>query len=143
MLTDLLLTLVNEGCSIMRDEILTLAIQLKESNPEFYAQLVQTSKVLPSHTHTKIRVEGRNDLDSSLLAGFKVIVQETGQVGLANLKGLCTIYLDAGDYHLEISKENFITITLEAKVKKGSNTITVEMSPAFNVPAVNKEKVNN
>lgn len=143
MLTDLLLILVNEGCSIMRDELLPLAIQLKESNPEFYAQLVETSKVIPSHTHTKIRVEGKNDLDGKQLAGFKVFVQETGQEGIANSKGLCTIYLDAGVYHLEISKANFITMTLEATVKKGSNTVKVPLSPAFNVPAVNTEQVNN
>ncbi|MEP7170030.1 MAG: hypothetical protein ABI855_11720 [Bacteroidota bacterium] len=62
-LTDLLLTLVNEGCSIMREEILALALQLKEANPEFYAQLVETSRVVPSHTHTKIRVVGKNDVD--------------------------------------------------------------------------------
>jgi ubiquinone/menaquinone biosynthesis C-methylase UbiE len=143
MLTDLLLTLVNEGCSIMRDEILTLAIQLKEANPEFYAQLVQTSKVIPSQTHTKIRVEGRNDLDSSVLPDLKVRVQQTGQEGVTNAKGLCTIYLAEGDYNLEISKANFIAMNLSVHVKKGSNTFKVQMSPVFNVPAVNKEKVNN
>jgi hypothetical protein len=128
---------------IMRDEILTLAIQLKEANPEFYAQLVQTSKVISTHTHTKIRIEGKNDLDGKVLAGFKVHVKETNQDEVANSKGLCTIYLDAGVYNLVITKDNFITMTLEATVKKGSNTITVEMAPAFVIPAVKTEQVNS
>ncbi|MEP7170029.1 MAG: hypothetical protein ABI855_11715 [Bacteroidota bacterium] len=62
---------------------------------------------------------------------------------MSNSKGLCTIYVEKeGDYTLEIIRENFITMTLKATVQKGSNTFNVELSPVFNVPAVNKEKVN-
>jgi|SRR6185436_650272 len=143
-LTRTLVTLVNEGNVIMRDKILKLSEQLKDQYPEFYIEVNQAAKLMERSTHTKIRVEGFDDTTGkSLGAGMLVLVQETGKQGVSNSKGLSTIYLDEGTYHLEISMENYITMIREVTVEKGSNTIKAEMSPAFNVPAVNKEKVEN
>jgi hypothetical protein len=81
--------------------------------------------------------------NTELGAGMQVLVQETDKQGVSNASGLCTIYMNEGVYHLVISRENYITMNLEVIVERGSNTIKAEMSPAFNVPAVNKEQVNN
>jgi hypothetical protein len=139
-LSQKLAMLVKEGNVIMRDKILKLSEQLKDQYPEFYIEVNQAAKLIESNTHTKVRVEGFNDTDGeSLGEGMHVRIQETGKEGISNSKGLCTLYLKNGDYHLIISKQNCITRTIEVKVERGSNTIKVSLSPAFDIPAVKKE----
>lgn len=136
--------MVNEGCNLMRKRLLKVAKQLAETEPEFYFVLVERSRVANSHTHTKQRFVVLNDTDQKPLAKAKVEVLQTGKSAVTNSKGECSIYLPFGDYTFEISLDKFITMQVDGKVKKGSNTKRVELSPAFVLPAetvVEKEKV--
>jgi hypothetical protein len=142
-LTKMLVTLVKEGNSIMRNQILKLADQLQEDYPEFYIEVNQAAKLIVANTHTKARVEAVDDSTNMVIQGMKVKVLQNGQEGLTNTKGLCVLYLDAGTYTFEYSKDNYITMTVTVKIKRGSNTLKAEMSPAFVIPAVNPAPVNN
>jgi hypothetical protein len=143
-LTKMLVTLVGEGNVIMRYKILKLSEQLKDQYPEFYIEVNQAAKLIERNTHTKIRVEGFNiETHESVGAGMNVLVQESGKQGVSGSNGLCTIYLPEGEYTLVISMENHITKTVPVKVTRGSNTIKVDLTESFDVPAVNPEQVKN
>ena len=83
------------------------------------------------------------DTNGNVIQGLNVLVKETGQTGVTNSKGLSIIYLNAGTYTLVLSNEKYIEMTMTVKVIRGSNTVKAEMSPAFVIPAVNTQPVNN
>jgi hypothetical protein len=142
-LTKMLDILTGEGNEIMRNEILKLAEQLQEEHPEFYIEVNQAAKLIEGNTHTKIRIEGKDDVTGLVMPGMNVHVQETGQKGITNTKGLCVIYLESGTYHLELTKENYITMTLVVEVIRGSNTVHAKLVPSFTIPSVVPQNVNS
>ncbi len=109
----------------------------------FVMSLKDKAKVVNLNKETKQRFEIFDDVTAEALSQGKVSVVQTGESAVTNAKGLCSIYLSYGDYTFEIAHENYITMTVDAKVKKGSNTMHVDLSPAFVIPAevVEKEKV--
>jgi hypothetical protein len=136
-------TLVGEGNDIMRKEILKSGGFFKTSHPDFYNGLVSSAKLQISHTHTKIRVEATDDVTGNVIAGLTVKIQGTSFEATTNLKGTCLIYLPEGTYTLICSKDHYIVMTLEVKVIRGSNTVKVQLSPSFTIPAVQEEKKEN
>lgn len=128
----------------MHKDLLTLAKQLKTTEPDFYNGLKMASKVIEHETHTKVRVEAFYDVTEKPLVKVKVTIGETGETGETNNKGLCIIYVKEGDYTLVLERANYLTMQIEQKVKRGSNTVHVDMSPKFDLPTetvTNPEKV--
>jgi hypothetical protein len=136
-------TLVGEGNDIMRKEILKLGRFFKTSNPDFYNGLRSSAKLQTSNTHTKIRVEATDDVTGNVISGLTAKIQGTSFEAITNLKGKCLIYLPEGTYTLICSKDHYIMMTLEVKVIRGSNTVKVQMSPSFTIPAITEEKKEN
>lgn len=142
--TALLKTMVKEGMVIMRDEVVKTAEQLVDTQPLFVMGLRDRAKVVNPSTETKQRFEIFDDVTEKAIANATIKVLQTGESAVTNTKGTCSIYLPFGDYTFEISKAEHITMTVDAKVKKGSNTMHVELAPKFILPAetvVEKEKV--
>ncbi len=129
--------------TIMRNEVVKVAAQLEATEPAFYNTLLETSKVVSPSSETKIRVEVADDVTRKALAQAKVSIMQTGESGITSKSSLCSLYIPYGDYTLEIAHDKYITMTVDVKVKKGSNTIHIDLAPAFDVPAevVNKEMV--
>jgi hypothetical protein len=133
--TLLLDTLVSEGNDIMRKEILKLGRTFKSTNPDFYNGLRNSSKLITSNTHTKIRVEAIDDVTGMPLAGMLAKAQGTSFEAITDTEGKCLIYLPEGTYTMIYAKDGYIQMIVEIKVIRGSNTVKVELSPAFNVSA--------
>lgn len=127
--------MVKEGMDIMRKEVLKVAEQLQTSHPDFYNTLKATAKVIDPHTHTKLRIEATDDVTAKPLEGLKAIVRETGEYATTDKSGKCMLYLAFGDYTIDFERENYEKLSLERKVKRGSNTMKVEMTPVFDIPA--------
>lgn len=142
--TALLKTMVKEGMVIMRDEVVKTAEQLIETQPLFVMGLRDRAKVVNPSTETKQRFEIFDDVTEKAIANATIKVLQTGETAVTNSKGLSSIYMAFGDYTFEITHANYITMTIDAKVKKGSNTMHVELAPNFILPAetvIEKEKV--
>jgi hypothetical protein len=133
-----LFTLVGEGMEIMRNEVLKLAEQLQVSHPDFYNTLRATAKVIDPNTHTKLRMEVLDDVTAKFIAGIRATIAETGEYAVTDATGKCMIYLPFGNYNIVFEGENYEKRTVERKVKRGSNTIKVEMAPVFDIPAEEK-----
>lgn len=142
--TALIKTMVKEGMVIMRDEVVKTAEQLIETQPLFVMGLRDRAKVVNPSTETKQRFEIVDDVTEKAIANATIKVLQTGETAVTNSKGLSSIYMAFGDYTFEITHTNYITMTIDAKVKKGSNTMHVELAPKFILPAetvTEKEKV--
>lgn len=127
--------LVNEGSGIMRKRVLTAAKQLAVRYPEFYSNLINLSKVVNAHTHTKARIEVFSEITGKALEGATVTVVQTGEDDITSKKGLCSFYLPFGEYTLDVKQDGYMPMSVNVKIKKGSNTIHVDMTPEFIIPA--------
>lgn len=145
-LTNNCMELVSEANTIMRDQLLKLGRQFKKTHPDFYEGLVANAKVIYTSVHAKIRIKLFDDVTSKPLANAQVTVSGTELMGTSNAKGECTVNrVPAGKREVSISLEKYIGMTLTINFQRGhSVTRTVEMAPAFDIPALKetvKEKV--
>jgi hypothetical protein len=145
--TKQLTKLVSEGNDIMRNVILKLGRQFINSNPAFYNGLRSSAKLITPETHTKIRFVIHDDVTQKPLHAVTAKVEGTNLKAATNTKGKCNIYTAEGASKIIFSKTNYISMTLNIQVKRGSNTINVQMSPVFTIPSDKKipevEKVSN
>jgi len=130
--------LVNEGNMIMRKQLLKIGRQFKKTNPDFYAGLVANAKVGSHAVHAKIRIKLYDDVTSAPLANATVSISGTELSGMTNSKGACTITrVPQGQRTVSIVLSNYIPMELEINFQRGhSATRTVQLSPAFDIPAV-------
>jgi hypothetical protein len=137
-LTGSLTKLVDEGNTIMRKQLLKIGRQFKKTNPDFYNGLVENAKVIGNNVHAKIRLTVLDDVTNAPLVDADVVIEGTSLRGKTDSKGKITLSkVDAGKRNVIISKANYTTMTLEqVNFQRGhSITRTVELSPAFDVPA--------
>ncbi len=140
-LTKKLTVLVNEANFIMRKELLKMARQFKKTNPNFYDGLVANAKVIKNAVHAKIRLTILSDVTQGALKNARVVIDGTDITGFTDAKGKLTLSrVPEGKRNVTIMLANYTTMVLEAvDFKRGhSITRTVDLSPAFVVPAEEK-----
>lgn len=137
-LTGNLKKLVGEGNTIMRKQLIKIGRQFKKTNPDFYEGLVANAKVINNNVHSKIRLIVLDDVTNMPVANADVEIEGTDLRGKTDSKGRLTISrVPEGKRNVTITKANYMSMTLEeVNFQRGhSITRTVEMSPAFDVPA--------
>lgn len=141
-------TLIKEANTIMRKQMLKMGTQFKTTNPDFYNGMIDSARVSNAVVHTKLKITITGDVMGAILpvAGCLVQIDGTDLKGTTNAKGYCMISsVPDGIQNVTIIKKDYTTMNLEALafVRGKSTTQAVELTPAFNVPAVSKQKVTN
>lgn len=142
-LTKNLSTLVKEGNSIMRKEILKIARQFEITNPDFYYELLDAAKVQTQNIHSKIRIFAVEE-NGTPIENAMVTISGSALTGKTDADGKCTITkVTEGTRTVTVSKpgkfEDKVFADLNFQRGKSINRKAV-MIPPFDVPGVTEKK---
>ena len=142
-LTEQVATLVDEGNTIVRKQLLKVSRQLKTTEPVFYTGLVASAKLMRNNTHAKVRITALEE-DLNYVENAQVTISGTNMTGMTDAKGGCTLTkVPKGMREVSVTKANYITWNANINFQNGhSITRKVIMNKTnFDVPAVVQAKV--
>lgn len=136
LLTADLTELVNEANVIMRKQLIKIGFQFKVTDPNFYAGMVQSAKLIEANIHTKLKLTAVDGESQQPLTGVIVEVEGTGLQGVTDMYGKCTVTeVPEGPHTIRLMKTNYDQTVIEGvEFKRGkSTTLKVAMAPNHEV----------
>lgn len=132
LLTADLTELVNEANVIMRKQLIKIGFQFKVTDPNFYAGMVQSAKLIEANIHTKLKLTAVDGESQQPLTGVIVEVEGTGLQGVTDMYGKCTVTeVPEGPHTIRLMKTNYDQTVIEGvEFKRGKSTnLKVAMAP--------------
>ena len=136
--------LIGEANTIMRKQLLKMALQWKTTNTDFYNGLVSSARIDRSVMHTRLSITVADEATGEMIPKCTILIDGTELKGITNKNGKCTISsVPMGEHDVTVMCDKYTTMHYDKVnfIRGKSTRMEALLTKAFDLTENKTEKV--